>query len=190
MKACPQSRTHGGPLILLLLAFQQMPNDDKDVAEYQRDFWGRSFGDTALIELSAIHARNMSVQVERTLHREERLKEIRNQLLGSAPRFAIFYGRSYKAEYERIAGPFNAEGWTWCGPTLCLLVVHPAYRYAPGPDYWRMLGAWIRTSTEAERHSQVPSCPQPPPAPKKVHRNGDPSKRRLSSKTSAALDWR
>lgn len=177
-----------GPLIRLLLAFQQRPNADGEVAEYQRESWGRRFGDSALIELSAIHARNMSVRVERTLHRVERIAEMRKQLRRAAPRFAVFYGRSYKAEYERIAGPFNTEGWTWCGPTLCLLVVHPAYRYAPGPDYWRTLGKWIGNAMRVGKGSRMPSCPQPPPPPKNVRRNGKPSKRRFLGENAATLE--
>lgn len=96
------------------------------------------------------------------MHRSDRIAEIKKQLDAAKPAFALFYGLSYKSEYEKIAGTFGPDGWTWRGSTLCVLVVHPAYRYAPGKDFWVSLGKWIRSALRAGSHEIIDPCPKPP----------------------------
>jgi hypothetical protein len=172
----PPIQNTWGPLIRTMLAFDDRARADNDVASYQRDDWGRSTGKTAVIELSALHARSLDVDVERTLHRSARIETIRKNLDDQKPKFAVFYGRSYRPEYEKIAGPVGPDDWAWRGETLCVLVVHPAYRYAPGRDFWFSLGTWLRAAIESGPSGSIPPCPHPPP-----FRGGRPPKdQRLS----------
>jgi hypothetical protein len=142
-----------------------------DVARYQRDEWGMSGGTTAIIELSALHARSLEVPVERRLYRPDRITEIRRRLANKERGFAIFYGVSYRSEYEQIAGAFNDAGWTWSGSTLCVLVVHPAYRFAPGNEYWFEFGHWLRSALDAGPDGRVPALPVAPFAGRKGQRS-------------------
>ncbi len=159
----PPIQSTWGPLIRTVLAFEDRPRDDNDVASYQRDEWGRSTGKTAVIELSALHARSIGVDVERTLHRSERIEVIHKQLDYRKPQFVLFYGRSYKSEYEKIIGDFGRDDWAWRAETLCVLVVHPAYRYAPGGEFWVSLGMWLRAAVASGPNGSTPPCPHPPP---------------------------
>jgi hypothetical protein len=75
---------------------------------------GASEGETAIIELSAHHAVNLGVRVERAAYRNERIALIRHRLDEHAPSFVVFYGRTYQAEYERLIGaPFAPDGTVW-----------------------------------------------------------------------------
>lgn len=65
------------------------------------------------------------------MYRKERIDDIRSQLNGKTkPGFALFYGLTYKDQYSQIAGGFNRRGFVWNKETLCVLVIHPAWRYA------------------------------------------------------------
>jgi hypothetical protein len=156
----PIQRTWG-PLIRTLLAYQRSPDHDEDVARYQRDGWGRKPGCTAVLELSALHARNLGVDIERTAHRSERIRDLEHRLACHRPRFALFYGTSYRTEYEKVVGAFGPDATTWFGTTLCVLTVHPAYRFAPGRDYWYALGAWLREAVDAGPSQALRARPRP-----------------------------
>jgi hypothetical protein len=84
---------------------------------------------------------------------------MKRQLEANQPKFALFYGVSYRKEYEAIAGPFNADGWRWTGKTLCVLTKHPTPRRGPAPpaSYWRALGMW--------KHRMVTAGPDGSPDP-------------------------
>lgn len=162
----PPVQTTWGPLIQLVLSFEDRASERADVAAYQRDSWGRLAGDTTVLEISALHAANTGVDVERTLHRSERLAELKRQLASNQPTFAVFYGTTYRGEYEAIAGRFGVDGWRWTNVTLCVLTQHPAYRFAPPAPYWRGLGAWMREMVELGPGSQPStSMPKPPGRP-------------------------
>jgi hypothetical protein len=47
-----------GPLIQIVLAFEGRASKRDDIATYQRDHWGRTSGNTAVLEISALHAPN------------------------------------------------------------------------------------------------------------------------------------
>jgi hypothetical protein len=157
----PIQRTWGA-LIRAVLAFEGRTGECADVAAYQRDWWGRTAGTTAVLEISALHAPSMNVDVERTRYRAERIAELKRQLEANQPRFALFYGTSYRREYETMVGPFNADGWRWSGQTLCVLASHPVSRPTPPAEYWRALGAWMRRAVAAGPGNQPPdSIPRP-----------------------------
>ena len=134
------------PLIHVLLGFL---GSDEDPRLFQRDKWGSAGGKMALIELSAIAARNTSIPTtERLAYREKRVETLKARLREHKPTFALFYGTSYRLEYEKIAGgPFDSEGIHWAGPTLCVLTTHPA-RPTRSYQYWKELGARMQTIIE------------------------------------------
>ncbi len=140
------------PLVRAFLSFEGRPHSDEDVAAALSDDWGSADGRTAVIELAALRTRDRG-----------RILEVAEHIATDAPRFALFYGRSHKEAYERIAGTFGSEDWVWRGSTLCVLTVHPAYRYTPGPEYWIALGMWLKTTGQAGPGAEVAPCPQPPP---------------------------
>ena len=168
----PPIQNTWGPLIRVLLSYESKPYSDADVAVYQRDHWGRNGDKTAVLELSALHARSLDVPVERTKFRDERIVEIKRRLEIHRPKFALFYGTSYRTYYARIAGAFNREGYVWNGSTLCMLTLHPTprFRRAAPLEYWVALGAWLRAAVAAGPGDELPSCPQPPPFERKVKR--------------------
>jgi hypothetical protein len=167
----PPIQNTWGPLIRTLLAFIGTETDDSNVARYQRDEWGSLSGQTALIELSALHARNLGDDVDRLAYRSERIADIRDHLMRKDAGFAIFYGLTYEEYYAQIAGDFGPNACRWSGDTLCVLVVHPAYRFAPGADYWISLGHWLRVAVNSGPGSEIPARPPVPDNPRKALKN-------------------
>jgi hypothetical protein len=136
-------------LIQLLLAYEGKPTDMDAVREYQRAPWGSLDGETALIELSSLHAPSLAAEVEgRKSHRKDRIALIKRRLAEYQPKFAVFYGAGYRDEYEQIAGKFDANGFVWSDATLCVLVRHPVGVGAPGEDFWIDLGRQVRAAVE------------------------------------------
>ncbi len=132
-------------LILLFLSFEGTPTDIDAIARFQMEDWGSENGETALIEVSALHAPNLGANVDRLAYRDERIATIRERLTEHEPRFVILYGVGYREIYERIAGsPFDADGFTRSGPTLCVLVEHPTARPGKPPEWWIEKGLEIR----------------------------------------------
>jgi hypothetical protein len=136
-------------LIQLLLSYKGEPTNLDAVARYQRDLLGAARAETAIIELSAYHAVSMDVQVDRTAHRSDRIALIQRRLDEHVPRFVVFYGRSYQAEYERVVGaPFGPGGAAWRGKSLCILTPHPVAKSGPPPAYWVGLGEAIKSAVD------------------------------------------
>jgi len=138
-------------LIQLLLGYKgQLVEDLGAVSVYQRDEWGTSNGETALLEVSAIRARSSATEVNRNAFRDQRVATLRERLERYRPRFVVFYGFSYTSIYEEIANlRFDADGYAWCGSTLCILLRHPAARNNPkemrSGKWWIERGAEIRS---------------------------------------------
>ena len=106
-------------------------------------------GETAVIELNALHAPNLSANVEREKHRPDRIRTIRARMAESQPEFAVFYGTSYQAYYEQIVGhAFDADGYAWYGDTLCLLVPHSS-RSGKTNEWWAEKGRAMRAMVDA-----------------------------------------
>jgi hypothetical protein len=116
-------------LIQLLLAFKGESTNLDAVYEYQQHKLGRLDGETAVVELGALHAPSLAAEVDRDSFRGERINLLRARLLENQPIFALCYGYGFSEQYVRVIGlDFNAEGFAWCGETLCVL--------APGPTSW------------------------------------------------------
>lgn len=129
-------------LIRIALGYEGLTPDPEDVRRYQRDRLGRSDDDTLLIELSSVNAKSLSVSVpERERHREERIETIRRRMMENSPKFVVFYGVSYRNDYENVAGSsFDEHGYCWRGRTLCVLVPHPVARPPKTSDWWSAKG--------------------------------------------------
>jgi len=149
-------RWHTGPrpptqptwrkLIQLFLSFEGTPTDIDAVGRFQREDWGSENGETALIEVSALHSPALGVNVDRAAFREGRIATIRERMGQYHPKFVVFYGLGYRAIYEHIAGsPFNEAGYTTSGSTLCVLVEHPAARPGKSAEWWIEKGLEIRS---------------------------------------------
>ncbi len=138
------------PLILLLLACKGEPCGRDDVREYQRDRWGMVDGETAVVELNALHAPSIATQgVEREKYRPARIRIIAERLKDNPPDFAVFYGIQYKRYYEEIAGvAFDADGFGIRGGTVSALVPQPA-RAGKTNEWWIELGRKIRSRIES-----------------------------------------
>jgi hypothetical protein len=122
-------------LIHIVLGYTQ---SDEDPHLYQRDKLGSHNGDTALLEISAIAAKDISVPTERK-YRKQRADFLGDQVLAHQPEFVVCYGLRYRDLYETIAGgPFD-DGFRWRENTLCALIPHPA-RANKAYAYWREFG--------------------------------------------------
>jgi hypothetical protein len=143
-------------LIQLLLAYKGESTDMDAVSRYQRDHFGATGGETAVIELSALHAPNLEAVVEREIHRDDRIGEIRARLELYQPRFAVFYGTTYRDAYGRVAGTFGKDGTTTNGRTLCIVVPHPTAQSGPPPEYWIALGHAMRRRADGDINAQLP----------------------------------
>lgn len=80
------------PLIAMLLAYRGAAAcDEHAVRRYQDERWGRSDGETALLELSAIAAPSVSHDdAMRLMHLEERIATIRRRLEEHRPQLVVF----------------------------------------------------------------------------------------------------
>jgi hypothetical protein len=132
--------TWRGPLIAKL-AFNGESYDTESVRAASKTYC-KTDSDTVTVELSPFAAGSRTVPRPRALHRDERVEVIRQRLRDFAPRFAIFYGITYRSDYESISGPFDADGFAWCGRTLCRLAPHP--RAKSGTEYWAEIGRELR----------------------------------------------
>lgn len=136
-------------LIQTLLAFQEKPTDLQSVYDYQKYKFGRINGETAVLELGALHAPGLASSVDRESFRDERITILRERLIENQPVFALCYGLRFKEQFERVVGaPFDMNGLSWCGRTLCVLAPGPTSRPpSPGsrPEWWIDKGREMKT---------------------------------------------
>ncbi|MBY0612140.1 MAG: hypothetical protein K2P80_08140 [Beijerinckiaceae bacterium] len=139
-------------LIQLLLGFKGERTDLDSVRIYQQNEWGSLEGETAVIWLSALQAKNMQSPVDRKDFRDERIATLRKRLETFVPTFVIFYGTTYRDYYEAIAGVrFNANGYAWNGSTLLMLVMHPTGQSSPkNGDWWSEKGIKLKSLLPAD----------------------------------------
>jgi hypothetical protein len=145
-------------LIALLLAYLGERTYNDMVAQYQCTEWGRVKGDTCVVELSALAARNFATKRDRDVFRDKRVKTLRTRLVEYRPTFAVFYGSRCREDYERIVGgPFDRHGYRWSGRTLCVLVEHPTARPGKSKSWWFNKGRAMRRMVDARRRSRGPN---------------------------------
>ena len=103
---------------------------------YQKNRWGSLDGETAVLEISALHAKGLSEDVERVTHRAARISTLNKRLKEYHPIFVIMYALGYKDIYEQIVGDPFRNGFAWQGSTLCALVEHPTARPGKLAEWW------------------------------------------------------
>ncbi len=151
-------------LIQLLLGYEGKRAGSDAVSIYQRDSWGAQKGDTALLEVSALHAKNLVTSVNRNEYLDERTAILKKRLETNRPKFVVFYGLGYKNIYEKITNArFGANGYAWCGSTLCALLPGPTARNIPtkmkSPEWWVMKGCDMRAAVEEGSRSRPLQSP-------------------------------
>ncbi|HMD22341.1 MAG TPA: hypothetical protein VKH40_18590, partial [Alloacidobacterium sp.] len=138
-------------LILLLMTFLEKPNDRESLRSYQRSHWGSSSGETCVIELSGLAARNLNAPRDRESFREERITKIRERLNenNSTVKLVVMYGRTRKESWEKIAGrTFPPDGILTSGTTI---IAHTPAPVAFGltNEYWEELGLLLRNKAKS-----------------------------------------
>jgi hypothetical protein len=138
----PQLQPTWRPLILLLMSYQGRRTDSESLRNYQRDEWGTLDGETCVIELSALAARNLGIPRKRDWYRKERIEEIRQRMDFHKPKFAVMYGKKQREHWSAIAEhTFSSDNIWKRGPTNIALTRHPVR--SPN-DCWIKLGERLR----------------------------------------------
>jgi hypothetical protein len=134
------------PLLLLLMTYLDKSADRDTLRNYQRDKWGRLHGETCVIELSGLAARNFTVPRDRESFRRERVTFIRERILQNSPELVVMYGTSEIEHWTKIAGKqFPKENTMRVGSTILACTPHPT-SYGMRNDYWTSLGVRLRRS--------------------------------------------
>jgi hypothetical protein len=137
-------------LIWLILAYQGRSPGTGATLEYQKRSLGRIDGETALIELSCLPARNNQIEAPRELYRRERVQRIRERLREHAPRFVVFYSPDpdYLPAWQQIAGVrLERDVPSMAGKTASVVTYHPIG--ALSKAYWTGIGQQLRVLTGA-----------------------------------------
>jgi|SRR5271167_2587190 len=134
-------------LVLLLLTFLKQDSDNDSIRAYQRDQWGRLSGETCVIELSGLPARNLNVFRARDAFREKRIRFIRQKLLAFKPVFVVMYGMRAKKCWEEIAGIRLAVSKARkVNSIIVAFAAHPV-SFGLKKKYWAVLGRRMRRLT-------------------------------------------
>jgi hypothetical protein len=138
-------------LIQLLFGFENKgdaeASDLDAVYDYQKHCLGRTdpaHGETAIVELGALHAPALATRVDRISHRDERIEILAQSLLRYRPAFVVCYGYKFEQQFERVVGgAFGNEGFRWQRTTLCALVPGPTSFLKGRPTPWAAALWWI-----------------------------------------------
>ena len=141
------------PLIAMLLAYRGSSEYDREaIRAYQADCWGRVYGETCVVELSAAAARSTATPESRRLdHVEERIEVLKRKIALNSPEFVIFYGTGiapgldepYATFWRRIAeAPLEESRPRLVGETAYCFTRHPSSRGLRN-GYWTGLGREI-----------------------------------------------
>jgi hypothetical protein len=144
-KETPRLQSTWRPLMALLMTFLGEPANKGTLRDYQRDRWGRvSGGETCVIELSGLPARNSRVPMPREQFRQERIEIIRQRMITYKPRLVVMYGVSEKAHWEQIAGAaLEPDRFLQRESSILGFTRHPAARRRENND-WEELGKKLR----------------------------------------------
>jgi hypothetical protein len=178
---CPAARKpgmwHGGerpplqstwrPLIAMVLGYEGAPAYDEDsVRRYQDERWGRSDGDTALLELSAIAARSVSQEeAMRLMYVRDRIATFRRHLEETPPQFVVFYGGGadpvngvpYLEHWRAIAEHNLTVGEpVLIGDTVFVAERHPT-AHGTTNAHWFELGRRVRAMVDSRPGERAPN---------------------------------
>jgi hypothetical protein len=127
-------------LILLLMAFLNRRTDKESLRSYQRSEWGRTNGETCVIELSGLAANNQAAVRDRESFRQKRIEVIRERMIQNRPRLVLMYGRAQRQSWERIAGSsFPPHNVMVSNGVIFALTPHPV-SHGRKNAYWEQLG--------------------------------------------------
>jgi hypothetical protein len=135
-------------LILLLAAFKGAGEDADSRRLYQAKHWGRSDGETCLIELSGIPARSLRTEVDRESFRPARMRFIHEKMERWKPAFVVIYGKSqwqhWRAFWKTNDVPFQEDdGLVKLGFTTIVFANQPT-AFGSRNEYWQNLGRKLR----------------------------------------------
>jgi len=124
-------------------------NDARRV--YQRDQWGGSNGETCVIELPGLAARNLNSPADRQCYREHRIATIRKRLQEQKrpPTLVAMYGKGDHSSWEEIAGrtlELNVPAST--DVTVFIPVLHPN-THGLTNQYWIDVGQQLRQTSHS-----------------------------------------
>jgi hypothetical protein len=142
------------PLIAMVLAYEgAMEYDAAAARQYQDERWGRSDGDTAVLELSAIAAKAVSYAEElRLSYLEERISLLRARLKEHEPKFVVLYGLGddpvrgvpYLEHWRAIAQyDLMVDEPVRLGTTVFVVQKHPT-AHGTTTQHWAELAARVR----------------------------------------------
>jgi hypothetical protein len=129
-KLRPKLQSTWRRLMLLMMTFLEMPADRESLRNYQRDQWGRSGGETCVIELSGLAAPSLKEAEDTSLFLSERIEVIRGKIADHKPKLVVMYGDMQRASWEAIASPlsFTDENFLLNGSTIFACTPHPNKR--------------------------------------------------------------
>jgi hypothetical protein len=132
------------PLILLLLSFLKKPADTDCLRRYQRFEWGRTKGETCVIELSGQAANNQTVSRDRTSFRQKRIDIIRERINQNHPQLVLMYGAGQRSSWEQITRrSFPPGDILEFDGTKFAVARHPV-SYGMSNAYWEELAQRLR----------------------------------------------
>lgn len=131
-------------LILLLMTFLEKPADNESLRVYQREYWGRIGGETCVVELSGLAARDSGIPRDRKKFRESRIEGIRYRMKTHRPALVVMYGIGAKQHWERIVNlPLDPGCVKTADSTILAFAAHPVAR-GQKKEYWMDLGLRMR----------------------------------------------
>lgn len=148
-------------LIALLMSYKSGSDyDPSAIRDYQAERWGRSDGETCVIELSAIAAPSTATyEAMRLYHLPERVAHLRQKIADNIPEFVVFYGggvdpvygEKYLEYWRRIASlPLEIGEPRLSGKTVFCVTKHPA-ALGVRNAYWTDMGRRIAGARRKER---------------------------------------
>lgn len=156
-------------LIQLLFGFKGREDAENldAIYQYQKYRLGRTDpaeGETAVVELGALHAPGLATPIDRLTHRDERIEILGQRLLKYAPQIAVCYGYKFEEQFESVCGgEFNNDGFRWRGSTLCALVPGPTSFLRGRPTPWASASWWIEKGRTmramVDTRAEVAPCP-------------------------------
>lgn len=155
-------------LISIALSAHDEEATDHNIRRYQADVFAQSSGREAVLELFPLPAKSLndwiyedyavtpelSFLANRRAYRKavgsSREEGLRSRIRAHQPRAVVYYGLTYWARYERLAGVsfksthIEKAYAAFDGRTLHVLTLHPADFHSKPASYFEMVGELIR----------------------------------------------
>jgi hypothetical protein len=127
-------------LMLLLSSFTGTSSDNDDLRNYQRDHWAMKHGDTCVIELCGLSAKNLSVTIDRKSFLDGRIAVIRRKIVENKPKLVTMYGYGAQKHWEALVGRSLTRGEIFAREsTVFVFAPHPT-SHGPTDVTWKELG--------------------------------------------------